>query len=89
MADLAPQPGDLILHTRPGLNTQTGRMETRYWIDIVGGSQRSGIGFAQYADAIAAARLRAEADGLALWEDVTSVTCPTQRVRLEVSFRSS
>ena len=57
-ADLTPQPGDLILRTRPGLNTHTGRLETRYWIDIIGG-QRSGIGFAQYAEAIAAARLRA------------------------------
>jgi hypothetical protein len=83
-----PQPGDLILRTRPGLNTRTGRLESRSWLDTFGSAGRAGSSYETRSDALVAGRQRAEADGIALWEDVTSVTCPTQRVRLEVSFRS-
>ena len=78
---------DLILRTRPGLNIRTGRTETRYWIDAFGGSAR-GVPFVSRADALAAGRVRAEAEQVTFWEDVTSVTCPSHRKRMEVSFRA-
>ena len=39
-----PQPGDLILRTRPGLNTQTGRLESRSWLDTFRNAGRAGSG---------------------------------------------
>ena len=36
----------------------------------------------------AAGRVRAEAEQVTFWEDVTSVTCPSHRKRMEVSFRA-
>jgi hypothetical protein len=87
-AEPQPKPGDLILRTRPGLNARKGRMESRYWLDAFGNSGRSGSSYDTRADALVAGRTRAESDGIALFEDVTSVTCPSQRLRLEVSFRT-
>jgi hypothetical protein len=80
-------PGDLILRARAGLNTKTGRMEKRYWLDTLGGSLH-GKSFSTFLDALFAGRLRAEEEHVTLWEDVTSVTSADQRLRLEVSFRS-
>jgi len=79
--------GDLILRTRPGWNTRTGQMETRYWLDSIGKARW--MPFPTHADAVAAGRLRAEMEGVTLWEDITSALARANdmRLRLEVSFR--
>ena len=77
-------PGDLILRSRAGVDAKTGRTEQRYWLDTLGGSLH-GKSFSTFLDA---GRLRAEEEHVTLWEDVTSATGATQRLRLEVSFRS-
>jgi len=79
-------PGDLILRSRAGVDAKTGRTEQR-WLDTLGGSLH-GKSFSTFLDALFAGRLRAEEEHVTLWEDVTSATGATQRLRLEVSFRS-
>src|SRR5438046_83527 len=80
---------DLILRTRPAWDTRTGKMQTRSWPDAIG--KVHWVPFATHAEAVAAGRLRAEMEGVTLWEDITSVPAHANdvRLRLEVSFRGA
>jgi hypothetical protein len=62
-------------------------MESRFWLDVFGSSGRSASSYETREDGLVAGRQRAEADGIALWEDVTSVAYPSLRLRLEASYR--
>jgi hypothetical protein len=88
LAGPEPQPGDLILRARPGLNTRKGCVESRFWLDVFGRSGRCGCSYETRADGLLAGRQRAEAYGIALSEDVTSVAYPSLRLRLEASYRT-
>ena len=85
----SPQPSDLILTQRPGLS-DTGQMEPQYRLEVFG-KLLTATRYTTYVEAVAVGRDRAEAEGVDLWVDLTSLSNPLPEptpYRLDVSFRA-
>jgi hypothetical protein len=82
-----PQPGDLVLTQRPGLD-DTGQMVPRYRLEVFG-KLLPAIPYATYVEAVTVGRDRAETEGIDLLVDLTALRDPSPepRYRLDVSFR--
>jgi hypothetical protein len=83
----APQPNDLVLTQRTGLD-DTGQMVPRYRLEVFG-KLLPATHYATYVEALSVGRDRAETEGVDLWVDLTSLRHPSPepRHRLDASFR--